>query len=134
MRVWTPLALLTIALCSASHVPILAQHMNAADAPCHGGTTLDGTNCFYAAAKKADAELNNVYRHITAKLAPSERAMLQTAQRRWVSYREANCTAEREVYEGGSASSMVYAACLEADTRQRTKELKMMYDWVPARQ
>jgi len=116
MRVWTPPALLTIALCSASHVPILAQHMNAADAPCHGGTTVDGANCFYGAAKRADAELNHVYGRVQAKLAPDEREQLQATQRLWLRYREANCTAERDIYKEGTASHMVYLACLEADT------------------
>jgi uncharacterized protein YecT (DUF1311 family) len=113
MRVCTLATSVFIALCTALPVPILAQHMNAADAPCHGGTTLDGTNCFYTAAKKADAELNQVYGRVQAKLVPDERDQLQATQRLWLRYHEANCKAERGIYQGGSASSMVNAACLE---------------------
>jgi uncharacterized protein YecT (DUF1311 family) len=126
--------LLSIALCIASTGPILAQHMNATDAPCRsGGTTVKETNCFYEAASKANVELNGLYTGIQARLAPNERNELQVAQRLWLGFREANCVAERGLYAGGSASSMVYAACLEADARERIRELKTIYDWVPSR-
>ena len=54
---------------------------------------------------------------------------MQEAQRLWLKFRDANCSAERNMYGSGTAASMVYAACIEADTRQRTAELKTMYGW-----
>ena len=50
-----------------------------------------------------------------------------TAQRLWIEYRDANCTAERELYAGGTAATPVYLACLEAMTRARTNELWVTY-------
>lgn len=38
-----------------------------------------------------------------------------------------NCSAERDLYEGGTAASPAYLGCLEAMTRARTKELAVTY-------
>ena len=62
-------------------------------------------------------------------LGPDEQKDLQSAQRLWLKFRDANCAAERHLYEGGSAAQMVYAACMEADTRGRTAEIEKMYGW-----
>jgi len=56
-----------------------------------------------------------------------EQKDLQAAQHLWLNFRDANCSAERTLYAGGSAAPMVYAAWVEADTRQRTTDLKAMY-------
>jgi uncharacterized protein YecT (DUF1311 family) len=107
-----------------------AQHMNSSDAPCRAaGSNAAITQCFYGAYGKADRELNRVYDGIRKVLAPEEFEKLQAAQRLWIQFRDLNCTAEKGLYDGGSASSMAYAACMEADTRQRAAELKTMYGW-----
>jgi uncharacterized protein YecT (DUF1311 family) len=111
-----------------------AQHMNAVGAPCRGPASgAETTQCFSQAYESADRELNLVYGRIRGKLTPTEANQLQAAQRLWIQYRDANCAAERDIYSGGSAMYMVYEACLEADTQQRIKELKTIYDWVPSR-
>jgi uncharacterized protein YecT (DUF1311 family) len=118
---------LTIFLISASEGS--AQHMNAKDAPCQAGPNSEQTQCFFKEAEVADRELNLVYNKIRAILSPADRSKLQTAQQLWIQFRDANCAAERELYEGGSAAPMVFEACLGADTRQRTMELNVMYGW-----
>jgi uncharacterized protein YecT (DUF1311 family) len=108
----------------------LAQHMNATDAPCQtAGSGAEETQCFISEARVADSELNTVYTQVKKILTPSDQNKLQVAQRLWVKFRDANCTAERGLYDGGSAAPMVYAACVAADTRQRTAELNTMYGW-----
>jgi uncharacterized protein YecT (DUF1311 family) len=120
---------LTVLLMSAGSVS--AQHMNANDAPCRtAGSGFEETQCFVSEAKAADRELNAFYAQIRKVLAPVDQNKLQSAQRLWVQFRDANCAAERDLYEGGSAASMVYAACFAADARQRTAELHTMYDWL----
>ena len=49
------------------------------------------------------------------------------AQRLWIQYRDATCSAERDLYEGGTAAAPAYLAWLEAMTRARTKELVITY-------
>jgi len=119
--------LLVLGLCCISSS---AQHMNAADAPCkNAGSNAEITQCFVDTNRAADKRLNEFYGQIKKAIDGEEWAKLQAAQRLWIQFRDANCLAEQKLYEGGSAASMVYYACLEADTRQRTKELKTMYGW-----
>jgi uncharacterized protein YecT (DUF1311 family) len=119
-----------LAICIIFTIPGKAQHMNAADAPCQSaGSGADTTRCFFDAYKKADEDLNRVYSKLPKVLAPEEIEKMRVAQRLWVQFRDANCAAEKDLYAGGSAAYMVWAACMEADTRQRTVELKTMYGW-----
>jgi uncharacterized protein YecT (DUF1311 family) len=105
-----------------------AQHMNVPGVPCNKPSSgVEETNCFFQAYKDADQELNRTSAQIRKVIRGDELTRLQTAQRLWVKFRDASCAAERELYSGGSAASMVFAALHGADTRQRTSELKTMY-------
>jgi uncharacterized protein YecT (DUF1311 family) len=107
-----------------------AQHMNAKDAPCQGpSTTADESLCFDMALKKADIELNKYYQRVEALETGRDLVNLRDAQRHWIQFRDSNCKAEYDLYEGGSAGPTVKSACLEAMTRRRTEELKTMYGW-----
>jgi uncharacterized protein YecT (DUF1311 family) len=106
-----------------------AQHM-AEDSLCRtAGPGVDVTRCFIEEGQRTDRELNLLYNQIREILSPADRAQLQAVERLWIQFRDANCGAERDLYGGGSAAPMVYAACVAADTRQRTAELKVMYGW-----
>jgi uncharacterized protein YecT (DUF1311 family) len=119
--------ILTILLASAGKG--VAQHMNAKDAPCQTGPNSEQSQCFITQAHVADQELNLVYDKIRKILSSAGQSKSQIAQRLWVQFRDANYAAERELYGGGTAAPMVHAACLAADTRQRTAELKLIYGW-----
>ena len=104
--------------------------MNAPDGPCKApASNAEETQCFVTAAKVADEQLNQTYAHVRQVLSLDEQRDLQQAQRLWLEFRDANCSAERNLYGSGTAAPMVYAACLEADSRQRTAELNTMYGW-----
>jgi uncharacterized protein YecT (DUF1311 family) len=75
----------------------------------------------------ADVTLNSIYNRIRKSLDATDVQHLQAAQRLWIQYRDANCSAERSLYAGGTASGPAYLGCLEAMTRARTKELGIMY-------
>jgi uncharacterized protein YecT (DUF1311 family) len=108
----------------------MAQHMNAPDAPCQApASNAETTACFISASKAADAELNKAYLRIREVLSGDERKDLQEAQRLWVKFRDATCSAEHNLYTGGSAAPGVYAACIEEETRHRTADLKTIYGW-----
>ncbi len=110
--------------------PCLAQHMNAKDGPCQGPSSgAEETDCLASALKKSDSQLNQTYLRVQSVVDGDELLKLRVAQRLWMQFRDANCEAEHELYSGGSAASMVKLACLEAVTRQRTEELKIMYGW-----
>jgi uncharacterized protein YecT (DUF1311 family) len=104
--------------------------MNAPNAPCGGPkSNAEMAACFVSASKLADKHLNEIYGRVLKVLPENEQEDLRAAQRLWLKFRDANCSAERKLYAGGSAAPTVYAACLEADTRQRTADLKTMYGW-----
>lgn len=104
--------------------------MNATDTPCKAtGPGVEQTNCLYLAAKKADADLNRAYRRIVGVLEGSDRQKLQSAERTWLMYRDQTCSAERDLYDGGTGGIATYPACLEAVTRHRIDDLKTTYWW-----
>lgn len=121
------LLMLTVAFLSAN-LPARAQHMNEKDSPCaEVVVTVDLTNCLAKARDAADAKLNAVYKQLRGKLDAADGQRLVAAQRLWIQYRDANCSAERDLYGSGTAASPAYLACLEAMTRVRTKELAVTY-------
>jgi uncharacterized protein YecT (DUF1311 family) len=107
--------------------------MNSAGAPCRNVlVTIAMENCFDTAHKAADGGLNQVYSQISKVLQPDDFERLKVAQRLWIQFRDATCTAESNLYKGGTASAPAYSACLEELTRERTADLKTIYGWVIA--
>jgi uncharacterized protein YecT (DUF1311 family) len=105
-----------------------AQHMNEKDSPCPNAvTTLDMAQCFSKAKASSDEKLTALYEKVLSKLNGDDAERLTKVQRLWAEYREANCSAERALYQGGSAAPVVYVACLDAMTRARTEELQQTY-------
>lgn len=129
VRSW--LLLLAVFLCYDSIAR--AQHMNSAGAPCRGiAVTVALENCFDKAYKTADNGLNQTYSQISKVLQRDDLERLKVVQRLWIQFRDATCTAESDLYKGGTASAPAYSACLEELTRQRTTDLKTIYGWVIA--
>jgi uncharacterized protein YecT (DUF1311 family) len=116
------------ALAILSTVPAYGQHMNEKDSPCANVViTAELTDCLSRARDKADAKLNTVYKEVRSHLQAEDAERLTKTQRLWLQYRDANCTAERDLYEGGTAKYPAYFACLESMTRARTRELQLTY-------
>ena len=129
VRSW--LLLLAVLLCYDSIAR--GQHMNSAGSPCRNiAVTLAIENCFDKAYKAADSELNKRYTQIAKVLQPDDLERLKVTQRLWIQFRDATCTAESDLYTGGTASTPAWAACREELTRQRAAELKTIYGWVIA--
>ena len=88
------------------------------------------TQCLIGEARLKDRELEWMSRALAKALKPEEVRAFNAAQTRWYPYREANCVAERDLYTELSTSSLAYAACAEAVTRQRVEDLKVIYAWL----
>jgi uncharacterized protein YecT (DUF1311 family) len=102
--------------------------MNEKDSPCANViVTAELTKCLSDARDTADAKLNSVYKEIRSRLEGADAKSLTKTQRLWIQYRDANCSAERDLYTGGTAKYAVYFACLESLTRGRTGELQVTY-------
>ena len=93
--------------------------------------------------KEADAHLNNVYQKaVQYDLARAQKqgdqkqikyeetaiASLREAERTWISYRDIQCEAAAQQYEGGSMAPMIHSQCLTTLTEHRTADLKSIYE------
>jgi uncharacterized protein YecT (DUF1311 family) len=76
--------------------------------------------------RKADAELNGLYKQIQLRLAnnQAEAQLLSGAQRAWVAFRDAECKFSTSMSAGGSIYPMLVAACAAELTRARVDGLK----------
>jgi uncharacterized protein YecT (DUF1311 family) len=90
-------------------------------------TTLQINECFAKELKKADAELNDVYRSTIKKLEAADAALLRKAQRAWLVYRDAQCEAGRALLDGGTGGPAAFLSCKLELTRKRTAEIQNTY-------
>lgn len=78
----------------------------------------------YANYKKADTELNKVYKELLSILDKNEKPLLIQAEKDWVKFRDSHCKFETSQYEGGSIQPLIYSTCLEELTEKRIAEIK----------
>jgi len=105
-----------------------SQHLTDKGAPCQeAAAPADRKQCFINAGEHADQELNATYKAIIAKLVEDDQASLRKAERLWIQYRDASCKAESDLYEHEADLQLVYAACIEAMTREHTRSLQTIY-------
>lgn len=100
--------------------------------------TLEINECGKQELAKKDKELNAAYQQLMKKLAPADKSddtkyaevkkQLIEAQKNWIKYRDADCSAKYTLYEQGSIRGIVHLSCLREKTEQRTKEL---LNWDP---
>jgi uncharacterized protein YecT (DUF1311 family) len=144
MKVQFSCVLVTFAALSLISIPVLAQTVGGtaqspspapATAPGSEGdeicaaanTQMEINECFGAAYKKADTEMNGLYARILKKLTSDNQANLRNAQRDWLKYRDANCETAADLHKGGSIAPSIRLGCLERNTRARINELHVMF-------
>jgi uncharacterized protein YecT (DUF1311 family) len=79
--------------------------------------------CIGAEYKKQDARLNKNYRTLFASLTAERKKQLQTAQRLWIQYRDANCNFYADP-DGGTQALIGAADCSMQATAARATELE----------
>ncbi|PBC10876.1 lysozyme inhibitor LprI family protein [Mesorhizobium sp. WSM3859] len=79
--------------------------------------------CADADYQAADAKLNAVYKNIVSSDDQASNKLLQTAQRAWIAFRDAECTYSTADSEGGSIHPMEVSLCLTKLTTERIKQL-----------
>ena len=108
----------------------LAVSWPALAAECGGNLNqIELNRCFDRVYRRADAELNAVYRHLAGNLGNDAEGkvyvdLLQAAERAWVAFRDQECEFETAVTRGGSIHPMEVSICLARLTRERSKELQ----------
>ena len=88
-----------------------------------GQSTYGMIECEGAELKIQDARLNTAYRKAMAGLNARQKTKLQTAQRAWIVFRDAEC-ASLEVEDWGTDSRIVAADCVLTMTVKRTIDLE----------
>jgi len=101
-------------------------------------TQMEMTSCEQDRYGEADKALNAQWKATRAAAAATDKDLdesdrgaekaLLTAQRAWISYRDAQCEAEGFQARGGSMEPMLVAGCLANMSDNRTKELKALAD------
>jgi uncharacterized protein YecT (DUF1311 family) len=100
----------------------------------------DRDNCKIDRADKAvarvDAYYHSIQKALRADLAKGKAASwddaallaeLQSIQRTWTTYREAQCEAETKPYDGGTVTFSIRAGCKRTKSDQRLEELRITY-------
>ncbi|WP_442953129.1 lysozyme inhibitor LprI family protein [Pectobacterium sp. A5351] len=68
-----------------------------------------------------DGELKDVVKRLVIE---EHKALLKSAQRKWIAYRNADCEFQSFQTTGGSIHGMLYSQCLTQKTADRVKEFK----------
>lgn len=112
---------------AACALPTLAQ--DTALSPQHaacmdkaGGVTLAMVECMVSELGRQDKRLNTAYGALMVELAPERKKQLQSAQRLWLQYRDANCSFYFDP-DGGSLARVAAQGCQLQMTAQRAQEL-----------
>lgn len=98
-------------------------------------TQSDMNFCAQADFKAEDGRLNAEYKAAMARAreldsyaetdGPGAAEALKTAQRAWITYRDAACEAESWLMKGGSAEPLVVLTCMATLTAQRADDLAL---------
>ncbi|MFM4702730.1 lysozyme inhibitor LprI family protein [Aeromonas bivalvium] len=108
---------------------LLTTTITQASEDCRDPVTQSAMNiCAFQDYQRADAKLNAAYKKRVATLDKAQLERLRTAQRAWITFRDAQCRYEAGVYEGGSMAPLVHSSCLTLLTEQRTKDLIAQLD------
>ena len=94
------------------------------------GNTYDMSVCLSTSLKKIDAQLNDYYRKalkVTKRFTPQDEQNLKAAQKAWLTYRDAACKAEYDLWGGGSGGPNAHTMCIIRLTKQRSTDLHNAY-------
>ena len=83
--------------------------------------------CLSTILKRIEADLSDVYQRALKTTGSRNLKNLKAAQARWIAYRDADCKAEYELFEGGSGGPNAFAACKIGLTRRRIDALVAAY-------
>ena len=103
-------------------VSALAQDIENCD-----GSTDEMSVCLSAILKRVEAGLKDVYQRTLKTIDSRDLRNLKVAQTRWIAYRDADCKAEYERFDGGSGGPNALAACKIGLTRRRINDLVAAY-------
>ncbi|MFC5458484.1 lysozyme inhibitor LprI family protein [Massilia niabensis] len=98
-------------------------------------TTVELNECASKEKDKVEAKLNSTYQRIMKSLSRPDpdtdseqrsrmKKSLISAQRAWVTFREADCDAVYEKHADGTIRNLMYISCLQRHAEKRVKDLE----------
>lgn len=87
-------------------------------------TTAEMHHCANESYRTADAELNRIYRQLSAQLSGKRREQLKQAQRAWITFRDKNAAFVASAFEGGTMYPILELSELTNMTIYRAEQLK----------
>ena len=112
--------LIAPAAAQTSAAPLSATFQTCLDKS--GGVTFEMRECISAEYERQDLLLNRNYQALMADLTPERKKQLQSAQRLWIQYRDANCQFYADP-DGGTMAAIAAADCGLQMTADRVREL-----------
>jgi len=106
--------------------PMVAEAFHAVQA-CNKSNTLGLEACGEQLVLAADKQLNADVTAIFGLLSIRGREDFIVAQKNWLSYRNADCQSQSDVYLGGTAQGVSYVYCLNTDDSLRRQALKSLF-------
>ena len=103
------------------------QSQASAAKPCENAqSTAEMLDCWDNQYKKADAELNKVYKEIMSRLGDKEKVKLRDAQRAWIPYKRKRAKRRRHSMRAEHSLRLPIMALTE-ETQNRVADLKRTY-------
>jgi uncharacterized protein YecT (DUF1311 family) len=115
----TILAIVALAMLAGSS----AQAANKINCKSPDLNQIDMDTCAGQDFTASDAKLNALYKTMMAKYDAGNQAKLKTAERAWLTYRDAECDYETNGTAGGTINPMMDTMCRTTKTDARIKEL-----------
>ena len=128
MAKWAALLMSTVVAVLTSAPAADAQHYNTAQvAGCEavtGGGDAGIRNCYLEELATAERERQQLYGRILNVLRPKDTDNLARAERDWVVYRDAFCSAEHDLFDGGTVGLSATPTCRLSLTRNHVADLR----------
>jgi uncharacterized protein YecT (DUF1311 family) len=97
--------------------------------PCTGQpnarSTAEERSCAELDILRTDGQIDRAARSVFSHLQDdAARRRLIAAQRAWFAYRQADCSSRSDLFEGGTAASVIAAQCAAVRNRTRLRDLR----------
>lgn len=110
---------------------LFSQSGFAQDVDCANAQDQTSMNdCAAQSYRASDAALNKTYAALGKTVSKAGLAKLKTAQRAWISYRDAQCEFESAGTDDGSVHPMIVSTCLDQLTQAQTERLNQQLNCV----
>jgi uncharacterized protein YecT (DUF1311 family) len=87
-------------------------------------STAEMVECNGENYQEEDKRLNDLFKKLMAKEDNIGKKKLQTVQRAWIAFRDAECEYQADSERGGSLGRVIRISCLADETKKRADALK----------